>query len=354
MEKEQLAQRLQHMLAALPVAVVILNPADCVVDCNRLAFDFLGGGLLGRAWPEVVAEHANSTHTHSPDWQLPSGTRLSLSYQPLAEAAGQIIVLSDVTQMHTLQNALNQQKQLSAMGEMVASLAHQVRTPLSTAILYASQLHRPSLPVQKRQEFTDKIIERLKQLDRHVNDMLIFAKEGRVTMDTIELPSLLLSLQEHMHNVTRNRSVHFVLTDLTKGLNLPGNADALQGALLNLLSNAVDAVQDAGVVSLTLWQHDQQLCLLIKDSGAGISEADAAHIFEPFFTTKLQGTGLGLAVAAQVLTAHGGSITCWSKPGAGAAFVVRLPCWGVAPTAQPVSGLIKGNRVTQEQAYAGV
>jgi two-component system sensor histidine kinase FlrB len=331
-EKEKLAQRLQTILAALPAAVVVLNATEHIVECNPLALDFLGENLLGQHWSAVVNERLTSI-THNPhEWQLNSGQRVSLTRRQLGDQ-GQILVLADVSEMRALQECLNQQKQLSAMGEMVASLAHQVRTPLSTAILYASQLHKPALSDFKRQEFSAKIMERLQHLDRQVNDMLIFAKEGRVTLSSVELAALLTGLNELMANYTRSGRIHWVMTNLADSECLPGNSDALQGALLNLLSNAVDALDGEGIISLTVWRVEQQLHILLKDNGHGIEAADLAHIFEPFFTTKMQGTGLGLAVVDSVIKAHGGRIACYSRKGRGAAFAITLPC----PSPEPVA-----------------
>ncbi|MCX7089500.1 MAG: ATP-binding protein [Methylococcales bacterium] len=326
LEKESLAQRLQFILATLPAAIVVLNATGLVEDCNTLAFDFLGTTLLGRDWSTVVAECGSSLSHNPHEWQLHCGKRVSLTRTLLNDQAGQIIVLSDVTEMRTLQESLNQQKQLSAMGEMVASLAHQVRTPLSTAILYASQLNKPGLTDLKRHAFSSKIMERLQHLDRHVNDMLLFAKDGYVTMATVELTEVLNALSAYMADYTRSGRIQFVLSNLADITTLPGNSGALQGALLNVLSNAVDALEDDGLISLTLCRQEQQLMIVIEDNGQGMADAVVNRVFEPFFTTKIHGTGLGLSVVDSVIKAHGGSVKCHSVLGKGTAFSMRLPC----------------------------
>jgi len=220
-----------------------------------------------------------------------------------------------------LQELLAQQKQLSAMGEMVASLAHQVRTPLATAILYASQMSKPTLDDSKRQQFSQKILERLHYLERQVNDMLIYAKQGRLAMESVSLNGLLHHLQDGMELFTG----HFSIDNLVSHDQLLGNADALRGALMNLLNNAVEA--GAKSIQLSVMQPDaDSIRICVADNGPGIAPAQQLRLFEPFFTTKSQGTGLGLAVVDSVIRAHNGHISCQSTVGQGTVFTITLPC----------------------------
>jgi len=106
-----------------------------------------------------------------------------------------------------------------------------------------------------------------------------------------------------------------------------GNEDALLGAIMNLLNNAVEADQDKAMVTMKLEQVDQtSLQIQIQDNGPGIDESTRQRLFEPFYTTKVRGTGLGLAVVDSVVRAHSGSIQCESITGTGTLFTLLLPC----------------------------
>lgn len=320
-EKEKLASRLQQILAALPAAVIILNNFNRVIDCNNHAIDFLGEPLLGQDWHAVMSRSLPAVSGSPRERQLKDGRRVNMIRNLLSGDGEQIILLTDVSELRSLQETLARQKQLSSMGEMVASLAHQVRTPLATAVLYASQMSKPSLAEEKRLQFSQKILERLHYLERQVNDMLIFAKQGRLAMQSFSLGCLLDLIAENMESAGVGLSIerHFQ-TDL-----LLGNQDALLGALMNLLNNAVEA--GAGNMVLTAEQaDDNHVRIVVADDGPGIEEHRQSRLFEPFFTTKSHGTGLGLAVVASVAKAHNGSIACFSKFGQGAAFVLTLPC----------------------------
>ncbi len=318
-EKEKLATRLQQILVALPAAVIVLNASGQIIDCNAQALGFLGEPLLGRQWQAVMDGGLLPVYGSPHERQLQDGRIINITRNQLSSDDEQIILLSDVSQLRHLQNSLAQQKQLSAMGEMVASLAHQVRTPLATAILYASQMSKPKLPEPKRQLFSEKILERLHYLERQVNDMLIFAKQGRLAMQGFQLQRILQHAEERMEAFDGVFSLH----DRVGGILLLGNEDALAGALLNLLNNAIEA--GANIISLTADRKAQDIVISIRDNGPGIAPITQKQLFEPFYTTKVHGTGLGLAVVDSVVKAHNGSVICHSQPGQGSVFILTLP-----------------------------
>jgi two-component system sensor histidine kinase FlrB len=206
-------------------------------------------------------------------------------------------------------------------------MAHQVRTPLATAILYASQMSSPVLDNEKRQRFSQKILERLQYLERQVNDMLIFAKDGRLAMEAFSLAELLNHLRETVKEYTGSGGIDLQIINEVQDDVMLGNENALRGALLNLLNNAVDAVGQAGCIKISVVQLDSfKLRIVIKDDGSGIDQELCQRIFEPFFTTKPQGTGLGLAVVDSVVKAHGGDVHVESVLGQGTVFSLVLPC----------------------------
>lgn len=317
-EKERLASRLQTILAALPAAVIILDAKGLIIDCNNHALDFLGEPLLGLRWHDISRRSLNAEKEAPHEARLLDGRQVSITRNTLNAAGEQLILLSDVSELRDLQDAVARHRHLTAMGEMVASLAHQVRTPLATAILYASHTVKPELDELKRRQFSAKILERLHHLERQVNDMLIFARQGRLQMQPISLRDLLVCLDEAMES----SPAQLVIEQDVDELSLLGNQDALRGALMNLLNNAVEA--GARQIKLQISHDGQRLCIVVADDGPGIDAGQLAKIFEPFFTTKASGTGLGLAVVQSVMHAHHGSVRCESSPGQGSRFIIEL------------------------------
>lgn len=215
---------------------------------------------------------------------------------------------------------------LAAMGEMAAQLAHQLRTPLAAALLYAGNLENPDLPAASRIGIAKKTVDRLKHLERLIQDMLLFARGEVLGRETVEVVDLLGELAQTFEPLARARGIEFVLTDVPAGLAIVGNRKALAGALTNLIENALQAVAEARQpqVGVGVTVSPEQLTFRVRDNGRGMAPDVVARLFEPFFTTRAEGTGLGLAIARGVARAHGGGIDVTSAPGVGSEFTLTV------------------------------
>jgi two-component system sensor histidine kinase FlrB len=213
---------------------------------------------------------------------------------------------------------------LAAMGEMAAQLAHQLRTPLAAALLYAGNLENPELPETTRISIAQKTVGRLKHLERLIQDMLLFARGEVLGRENFAVDELLGELAHTFEPLARARGVIFDLAVAPGGLALTGNRKALAGALTNLLENAFQAVPVGGQVSLGVTVASDRFAFIVRDNGPGMPPDVAARLFEPFFTTRAEGTGLGLAIARGVARAHGGGIDVNSELGAGTEFVLTV------------------------------
>lgn len=326
-EKERLANRLQSLLEALPGGVVVLDGEGRVAECNPGAVALLGIEPLHRPWcdalGEVLAAGADNPHQR----RLRNGRYVSFSASSLGEQPGQIILLTDVSEMHALQALVEQQQRLTAMGEMLAGMAHQIRTPLAAALLYAGHLGG-ELPAAQRERFSEKLLERLRHLQRQVNDMLVFARAGHYAMEKIPARRLLERAVQAVESLLKNRRVQLTIEDEGEAPEVYLNEDAFLGVLTNLINNAVEALGETadGRVLLRLARPNADtLRISVADNGPGMDETLRRQVFQPFFTTRSSGTGLGLAVVDCVVRAHGGQVQCETAPGQGATFHIDLP-----------------------------
>lgn len=322
-EKEALSERLSSLLDALPAGVVLLDPAACVVAANPAAMAMFGSDMVGRHWGDVVRGSLEPTLTVG-EWLLGEG-RVSIAESLLASAGGKILLIHDVTTAHRMKAELERNQRLAAMGEMAASLAHQLRTPLAAALLHTSNLGQPGVPDEMRARFSEKASGQLRRLERLIQDVLLFARGESIGRDVMAAGELLAEAAQTMEPLMREHGLEFVVVDACEGAEIVGSRKALFGALVNLLENALQATPVGGKICLTGNRRGDLLAIAVRDSGPGISRETQARIFEPFFTTKGQGTGLGLAIALGVARAHGGAIELFSEPGAGAEFVMTLP-----------------------------
>jgi len=229
-------------------------------------------------------------------------------------------------EIQVLQDEVAHSRRLSSMGQMTARLAHQIRTPLSTALLYASQLNMDELPRQQRNCFVERLLTGLHHLDHMVNDMLVFARDGRsYDEESIVLPDLLEQVRESL--LPRIEAQHAVWAIKING-EIPatsGQREVLASVLSNLASNALNAGDDGVQLNWFIETNQSQLFLTLEDNGPGVPEALHEQIFDPFFTTRANGTGLGLAVVRAVIAAHHGTVEIDPSYVTGARFVVRLP-----------------------------
>lgn len=327
-EKQALSERLSLLLNALPAGVVVLDSAATVSEANPVASQMLGAAIVGSDWPTLA--EAKLAATESPDeWQL-AAQRVSIAESPLDSAGGRLLLIHDITVAYELKANLERNQRLAAMGEMAASLAHQLRTPLATALLYSSNLTQPELSDAARTRFAGKASEQLKRLERLIQDVLLFARGESIGRDVIPAASLIADAAQMMEPLCREKGIRFNVSSEVGDSIITGSRKALGGALLNLLENAVQAcdgrTERSAEVRLSAVIAVRQLRVSVRDTGGGIAPEAQARIFEPFFTTRGQGTGLGLAIALGVVRAHGGTIEVSSMPGEGSEFVVLLPC----------------------------
>ena len=325
----QQADRLQNLLKVMPAGVVVVDGRGQVKQANQVALDFLGEPLEGEAWRTIIQRSFKPQADDGHEVSLRDGRKVKLSITPLANEPGQIIVLTDLTETRKLQQRMSHLQRLSSLGNMVASLAHQIRTPLSAAMLYGANLNNQNLPEQSRQQFNEKLMSRLQDLESQVNDMLLFAKSGdHEVVSELSLQTLLTEVEAGAEAMLKKSDAKLEVTLPEPDVQILGNKTALAGALQNLIQNALHVKPDGAVIKLSAVRREQGsniVDITVADNGPGIKKEYMNRIFEPFFTTKSQGTGLGLAVVKAVAQSHHGSVGLKSQLGKGAAISLCLP-----------------------------
>jgi two-component system, sensor histidine kinase FlrB len=327
-EKERLANRLQNLLDLLPGGVIVIDGHGLVREANPAAIDLLGSPLEGELWRHVIARCFAPREDDGHEISLKNGRRLSISTRSLDAEPGQLVLLNDLTQTRHLQDQLARHERLSSLGRMVASLAHQIRTPLSAALLYASHLTEQQLPLETQQRFAGRLKERLHELEHQVRDMLVFARGELPLTDRVTPNALMQSLQAAALTHVQDLPIRWQC-DSHAG-ELLCNRDTLVGALLNLIENAIQASAGEARLKVHCYTRGNTLRLCVSDSGSGIEPTVLARLGEPFFTTKVTGTGLGLTVVKAVARAHQGELTLRSRVGRGTCAQVSLPLFSAA------------------------
>lgn len=251
--------------------------------------------------------------------------RLSNAY---AELQGQVGRLS--AELAAANGELARRERLSILGEVAAKLAHQLRTPLATALLYVGHLARPGLAEADRLRFADKTLGRLRYLERLIQDMLAFVKGQQGERSEFEVHAMAEEVCQAIEPQAALLDVHLDLRKQGGDERIEADRPAVQGALINLVENAVQASRPGDRVILSVTTGGAFVAFQVTDQGRGITDAERERLFEPFFTTRSEGSGLGLAIVKQTADAHGGWVEVESEFGRGSRFALFLPAAGRA------------------------
>jgi two-component system sensor histidine kinase FlrB len=322
-KKEQLANQLTTLLKALPAGVVVLDSQGVVTQTNPAAVGLLGEPLNGEHWIGVIQRCFAPRQDDGHEISLKDGRRVSIEIRTMENQPGQLILLTDMTETRQLQSQLAHARRLSAMGKMVASLAHQIRTPLSAAILYGGHLTEPSLDEEMRQRCANRLMSRLAHLEQQVRDMLIFARGETRMAEELSVTTLAAALKSAVDAIAERSGAQLILDTRGAEGHLLCNRDALVGACTNLVNNSIEA--GATSVRLNLRGCDHELAIEVSDNGPGFDSAMALRLQEAFYTTKSHGTGLGLAVVHAVVNAHQGRFAMTLNGQGGAQATIYLP-----------------------------
>jgi len=334
-DNARLARRLQLLMEALPGAVLLLDASGVVQQANPGAAELFGDGLEGQDWG-AISERCVRTMNRSGEFVTYGGRRLSLARRSLRPESGQILLFTDVTEERAVEDLMERHDRLSTMGEMAASLAHQIRTPLSSALLYASSACAPKIGDGTRRVLAERVVARLHDLDRLVKDMLHFARGGAPADIGVRVEDLFSGVRSLLQNQLE-RGQRLLLDAGEVEMQIPGNEQAVVGALLNLANNALEAAGTEAEVSIqALSRSPGSVDMLVSDNGPGVVVGQEEKIFDPFYTTRPNGTGLGLSVVRSVARFHKGDAWLERRADGGATFVMRLPILEAGPIGQQV------------------
>jgi PAS domain S-box-containing protein len=295
-------------------------------------------GLLSGAKPTVLLNHFE--HETRRKGRVVLNVRGSSLRRATGDIAGAVLAIEDVTDRVALAQEVQQAEKLAVVGQLAAGIAHQIGTPLNVISGSAEYLLMEWGDERPRPQELDIIIAQTDRITKLIQQLLNFARPGRMEVRSLDMNELLqavLSLTEHQISKGQIRvETHFE----SGALPVPGDANQLEQALLNIVINAWHAMPDGGRLVLrtrTVPASDRHrrvgrpaqsgVEILIEDTGSGIAREHLQKIFDPFFSTKGvgKGTGLGLAISRRIIEDHHGSIDVESTVGRGTTFTIWLP-----------------------------
>ncbi len=327
-KKQQIAEQMQALLNFLPGGVIVLDARGYVLEANPASKSLLESELSGLLWRDVIQTCFSPKNDDGLEVSTRSGKRISIATSSLGDD-GQIILLTDLTETRKLQQNLSRNEKLSAMGKMVSALAHQIRTPLSAAILYAGHLNNSKLSDCKKKTFSEKIYSRLLHMEKQVQDMMLFVKNELPLNDIISLSDLEIGLREAAEVTLSTSNSSCTWKNAFPTRKIKCHREALISAIMNLVNNGVQAGGATPTLKIEMTMQSKNNCeyaiISVTDNGQGIAPDVIDQAQEIFVTTKSQGTGLGLSVVQSVVRAHGGHFSLSSEYGQGTRAQVLVP-----------------------------
>jgi two-component system, NtrC family, sensor histidine kinase HydH len=334
----------ENVVESMADGLISVNREGKIVTLNRKAAELFGAkeddlknweiskilgpdvGILFKAQKEIIRDRSL--------WvQHPSGARipLSLSMAPLKNEAGlemgSVLLLRDLREIRDLQEKVRRSERLASLGRLAAGVAHEIRNPLSSIRGFAQFFQNRFKGQEKEQGYAAIMVREVDRLNRVISELLDFARPKEPHREPNSLETILEHSLKVLEPDIRRKNV---AVEKEFEPNLPAilaDRDQISQALLNLLLNSLESMEENGRIRISLKKGQDPSCLeiAIADTGRGIPSEDLGKIFEPFFSTKRKGTGLGLAIVHQIIESHGGEIEVESQEGIGTTFRMTLP-----------------------------
>jgi len=239
-----------------------------------------------------------------------------------------ILVFRDLTEQKRLQDQAQRNERLTAMGELASGVAHEIRNPLNAIGTIIQQLRRdfkPAEDVEEYEQLTKLVSQEVKRINETIQHFLQFTRPLSVQMEPFQLSELLSRIERQYQSLASEHHIKFSVDQQWDG-EVRWDRQQMQQVLMNLLQNAIDALENSGSLSVIVSEiQNDQLEIRVIDDGSGIPEAIRQKIFNLYFTTKPKGTGIGLGIVQRVVIEHGGVITVDSQQGKGTTFIIEIP-----------------------------
>jgi len=363
-EKERVQTYLSNILSSLPIGVVVTDMQAQVTYLNRAGAHMLGrtneaaqglsvNDLLGHPLLVATANDQPPQLVLS-DEALPYGKgseqlQLQLSASIMKDEQGQahgfIFNVQDVTTLKKLEAHAQRRNRFTAMGEMAANIAHEIRNPLGSIELFATLVKKGLNEGDDRLTYMNHITSSVASMNHIISNLLAYTKPRPVTRKRVDLHALLTEGVEFSAVMAAHNNIEVETQLEATASHIQADAEQLKQVFTNLFINAIQAMPEGGKLTLQtrdVTVRDPKLLarlnqnrptrpatrfveLVFQDTGQGIPKDIQRQIFDPFFTTKSQGTGLGLAIVHNIIESHEGNIEVYSQPGLGAQFVLTFP-----------------------------
>ncbi|MHB1687879.1 MAG: two-component system sensor histidine kinase NtrB [Ignavibacteriaceae bacterium] len=327
---------------SMPNGLISLDEQGIIKTINKNATQLLGlnneevgGKLLGDLLPNCnvgkTLFHAKYIYNEQINCTLNDGQiiPLSITSSRLTDennnVLGTVIILRDLRDIKLLEKKVERSERLASLGHMAAGIAHEIRNPLSSIKGFAQYFRNKFEVNSENWKYASVMVKEVDRLNRVIQDLLNFAKPYEPKLNSIEIEKLISHTLRLVESELTEKKIQVVLENTDNIKPVLGDSDLLTQVFLNLFINAIEALDEAGLLKISFSEESEFMIVEVTDNGKGIKPDDLPKIFDPFFTSKQGGTGLGLAIVYRIIENHNGEISVKSELGMGTTFRIKLP-----------------------------
>lgn len=335
-ESEQLKENIVH---SIDTGILTLDDGNYITTANVEAARVLSvtaDELIGRHISQVKGnleglisreEEMIEIEVGKDDSHLHLACRVSGLFNLEGKREGYMILLRDITELKEIQEKMQRQEKLAAVGQLAAGMAHEIRNPLASMSGSIELLKEQNFATLENKKLMNIVLRETRRLDGLINDFLNFARPRPLKKEVLSLDAEVCDTLDLLSTSAESDKSIRLNNDLEKDVLIVGDSSQIKQVAWNLLKNAFESIVEEGVINVELKKNEQQAILIISDNGQGINLQQLPHVFDPFFTTKSGGTGLGLATVYRILEEHGADIDLKSNEGKGTDVKVSFPLY---------------------------
>ncbi len=345
---------LTSILESMNSGVVGVDIMGSITHFNRAAGEITGyrvSDVMGKPYGEffkgesaqkstlvdVLSSSKELKHDEKVIWHrdghpVPVSFQTALLRDKRGDIIGAVEIFSDVSRIKALEEEMQRTRTMAALGEMAATVAHEIRNPLGAMGVWAGLLERDLETNDPRRKTLGKITEGLSRLNRIVSNLLVYSRPMRAEVRATNLAAMLQELTDFMQiEIERQESKVTICKEWNENdaVSIMADPEKMHQAILNLLLNAVQAMPEGGTLSVGIekprGKRAGYVAFRISDTGVGIPAEHLDKVCDPFYTTKENGTGLGLAIVRKTVEYHSGFLNIDSTVGKGTTIRVFLP-----------------------------
>lgn len=341
-----LYQHHKNIMTSINSGIVVIDKEGVITTFNREAEEITGLQAL-----EVVGRHATRysrlksltgplveaydkgklRRSAEAVLETGSGPPITISFTTSLlrdkdnDITGAIATFRDLSEVKELRDQIKRSEHLAFLGEMAASVAHEIRNPLNAISGFAQLLRERIEKSDRLNNLAEIIVDETTRIEKIVAQTLHFVKDDTIPFESVDLNEVISSTASALQDKLASKSIAVAL-DLNPHLpHVMGSEVQLRQVCTNLVTNAIEAMEDEGSIRITTTTDGETVKATVEDNGCGVPGEIRENIFNPFFTTKTHGTGLGLAVSRKIIGDHGGIMRLVDKRGKGAVFEIELP-----------------------------